>query len=144
MRNDLGNLARLDAVIERMVQVTRHLDRLVARNKDRKRDDAAVARRKTRTLPQVSQNTVLRVLVERGRDHSDIVTHKHGMRSWLRLCRVALRRRCADETERRKRPCKNFHLHALSSAGRSYASLAVLLIADFFHPIHVRAVKRFR
>jgi hypothetical protein len=51
MRDDLGNLARLNAVIERQVQVEGHLDRLVARDQRGERNDAAVSGHKARAFP---------------------------------------------------------------------------------------------
>ena len=73
MRDDLGDLARLDPVVERESQVVRHLDRLVARDERRERHDAAVTWRKPRPLPYLAQQTVFPVLIERRRDHADIV-----------------------------------------------------------------------
>ena len=73
MRDYLGDLTRFDAVIERQVEVARHLDRLVARDEDGERHDAAVPRRKTRALPQVAQKSVLRVLLKGWGDRPDLV-----------------------------------------------------------------------
>jgi hypothetical protein len=50
MGDDLGNLARFDAVIEREVEIAGHLDRLVARNQGANGDDAAVPPGLTPTL----------------------------------------------------------------------------------------------
>ena len=55
MGDDLGDLARLDAVVEREVQMARHLDRLVAGDQRRERDDAAVPRREPRAFPEVAE-----------------------------------------------------------------------------------------
>ena len=55
MGDDLGDLARLDAVVEREVRWSRHLDRLVARDERRERDDAAVPRREARAFPDVAE-----------------------------------------------------------------------------------------
>lgn len=43
MSDDLGDLGGLHAVVERKVDVVRHLDRLVARDQRGERDNAAVA-----------------------------------------------------------------------------------------------------
>ncbi len=74
MRDDLGDFGRLDAVIERDVQVIRHLDRLVARDQRGKRDNAAVAYAEARAFPHVAKQRVLRVFFKRGRHHADVLT----------------------------------------------------------------------
>ena len=74
MRDDLGDLARLDAVIEREVQMVRHLDRLVAGDQRRERDDAAVPRRETGAFPYVPELAVLRVLLEGRGDRAYVVS----------------------------------------------------------------------
>jgi hypothetical protein len=51
MRDDLRDLARLDAVIERQVEMVVQLDGLVARDQGGERDDAAVPRRETGAFP---------------------------------------------------------------------------------------------
>ena len=70
----LGDLARFDAVIERQVEMVGHLDCLVARNQCGKRNDAAVAWRETGAFPYIPEKAVLRVLIKRWSDHSDIFT----------------------------------------------------------------------
>ena len=73
MRDDLGNLPRFDVVIERQLEMVRHLDRLVARNQRGERNDAAVARRETRAFPYVAEKTVLCVLFKGRGDHPRIL-----------------------------------------------------------------------
>src|SRR5688572_31537221 len=77
MRDGLRDLARRDAVVERDVEVVRHLDRLIARDERGERHDAAVTWRKTGPLPYLAQQTVLRVLFERRRDHADFSKREH-------------------------------------------------------------------
>ena len=72
MRDDLGHLLRLDAIVERQVQVERHLDRLVARDQRGERDDAAIAGREAGALPHVAEQAVLRILLEGRGDHTYI------------------------------------------------------------------------
>ena len=47
MGDDLRNLRRLHAMVERKLQVIRQRDRLIAPDKRGERDDAAIAPRKT-------------------------------------------------------------------------------------------------
>jgi hypothetical protein len=55
MRDDLGNLSRLDAVIEGQVQIERHLHCLVARDQGGDRDNTAISGRQARTFPHLSE-----------------------------------------------------------------------------------------
>ena len=55
MRDDLGDFAWLDTVIERQVQMRRHLDRLVARDQDGEGDDAPVAWGEARPFPHITE-----------------------------------------------------------------------------------------
>ena len=64
--------ARLDAVIQRQRDVVWHVDGLVARDQRGQSDDAAVAWREARALPQLGDGA-LRVLVECRSDHPEIV-----------------------------------------------------------------------
>ena len=75
--NDLRNLARLDAVIERKIKMKRHLDRLIAGDQGRQRDDAAVARRKAGAFPYVAEETVLCVGLQRRSDLAHILIRWH-------------------------------------------------------------------
>ena len=50
---------RLDAVIERQVEIGGHLDCLVARDQGGDRNDTAVPERETRALPYVAKSAVL-------------------------------------------------------------------------------------
>src|SRR5882762_3270766 len=86
MRDDFGDLTRLDAAIERTRHVVRHVDRLIAGDEDRERNDAAIAWRKARSFPYVAEKTTLRVLLEGRRDHPDIVKRQHWLRSCNGLC----------------------------------------------------------
>src|SRR3712207_7807623 len=51
MRDDLGELARLHPVVERLAEVVRHRRRQLAGNQGGDGDDAPVARREAGTLP---------------------------------------------------------------------------------------------
>ncbi len=51
MRDDLGNLARFNAVIQCEVEIIGHLDRLVARDQGGDGNDAAVPWREARAFP---------------------------------------------------------------------------------------------
>ena len=68
-------------------QVVRHVDRLVAQDERRERDDAAVTWHQAGPLPYLAQQTVLRVLLERRRDHADLVDR--AFVASLRSCLVA-------------------------------------------------------
>src|SRR5438093_4002162 len=113
VRDDLGDLARLDAVVERQVEVVPHLDRLVACDQGGKRDDAAVSWCETRALPNIAEKTALRVLLQGRRHRSHIVKSGHWRRSWsdpgLSRCRT-------DQTEQRDRRSCKFHFDSLSSS----------------------------
>ncbi len=52
MRNDLGKLARFDAVVECEVEIVGHLDRLIARDQCRERNDAAVSCVEPESFPE--------------------------------------------------------------------------------------------
>ena len=69
MRGDqLRNLGGLHAVIERNVEIPEKLDCLIARYERSQRDDTPVTLRQTRTIPDIAQQALLRVLAERWRD----------------------------------------------------------------------------
>ena len=70
MRDDLGNLAWLYAVVESEVDIVRHLCRLVACDQGGEGNDAAVPWTEFWTLPQFGDGT-LRVLLKRRRHHVD-------------------------------------------------------------------------
>ena len=110
MRDDLRDLGRLDAIVERTLELARHIDGLVARDHRRQRDDAAVARRQTGTPPQVGERP-LRVLLERRRDLSDIV-ERIGVQHVLGLLR--LNRKRNHQAERQNRRDETFHLNLAS------------------------------
>src|SRR6266566_1767887 len=99
MCDHLGDLAWLDTVIERQIQVIRHLDRLVSGDEYGQRDDAAVARRETRTFPYLSEKTVMRIPLEGWRDHSDVFGREHWLTSWISLG-LGVNRRWGDEQQR--------------------------------------------
>ena len=67
-----GDLGRLDAVVERTIELARHIDGLVARDQRRQGDDAAVARRQAGTSPQVGDRP-LRVFLEGRCDLADVI-----------------------------------------------------------------------
>src|SRR5882757_8891437 len=108
MRDHLGDLAWLDTVIERRVQVIRHLDCLVSGDEYGQRDDAAVARRETRTFPYLSEKAVMCVPLEGWCDHSDVFGREHWLTSWTSL-RLGMTCRCGDEQERRQGRGNSIH-----------------------------------
>ena len=72
MRDNLGDFGRLNAVIEREVEILRHLSGLIARDQRRERDDATIAKVEAGPLPQVAEQGILLVLFERGRDRAHV------------------------------------------------------------------------
>jgi hypothetical protein len=66
VRDDLGNLARLDAVIERELDLLREARGVLARDQRGDRDQAAVARREVGALPQVAGEALAGIAVEGG------------------------------------------------------------------------------
>ena len=71
------NFGRLHAMIEGKRHVTGHLDRLIARDQGGECDDAAIPRAKPRAFPHVTEQTALGVFVERGSNHSNLLTAQH-------------------------------------------------------------------
>jgi hypothetical protein len=55
MCDELGDLRRLDAVVERQVDVVRHLDRVVARDERGERNDAAVPGSEAGPFPYLAE-----------------------------------------------------------------------------------------
>ena len=89
-----------DAVIEREVEVVRHLGGLIARDQCGQRDNAAVARVEAGALPKVAEQSVLLIFFKGGRDRAHIVA---------RLLRIAC---AADGREQRQRcECHGDKLH---------------------------------
>jgi hypothetical protein len=77
MGDDLRYFAGLDTVVERKVEIIRHLDRLVAGDQGRERDDATVARREAGALPYVAKKPILGVGRQRRRDLAHILIGRH-------------------------------------------------------------------
>ena len=73
MGDDLRNLRRLDAVVERKLQVLRQRNRLIAPDQRRDRDHAAIAQGQAGALPHLSEQAILRIFVEGGRDHLNVL-----------------------------------------------------------------------
>src|SRR6266851_2916166 len=113
MRDDFGNLARRDAVIECKIDVVRHLDRLIACDQGGERHDAAVAWHESRPLPYLAEKTALRVLLEGRSYRPDTVRRQHWLQSLLGLRLLARGRRCSDQKKRRERRGKNLHFDLL-------------------------------
>jgi hypothetical protein len=93
MRDDLGDFAWLHAIVEREVEVVRHLDRLMTRDQGRHGNDAAVSWREIRALPQITEKKALRVSFKRRRDHPNILKCQHWrqrIRSGRARCLVCL------------------------------------------------------
>jgi hypothetical protein len=58
------DLAWLHPIVQREVQVERHLDRLLARDERSEGDDAAIARRKLRAFPDFAEQAVSLVFLK--------------------------------------------------------------------------------
>src|SRR6266511_4843329 len=109
MRDDLGDLARSDAVIERQVDMEWHLDRLMACDKGGNRHDAPVPWREARLFPDISERT-LRVLLKGRGDCPHII--KRRTRFGCRRGRLA--HRPDRQREQRHCRCKKCHCCFLS------------------------------
>jgi hypothetical protein len=68
MRDRLGQLFARDAVLQRALDVKRHLVGAVERDKACDRDEAAVARRKLGAFPHVAEQHIIGVMRKGGRD----------------------------------------------------------------------------
>ena len=79
MGDDLRDLAGLDAVVQGQIEVIRHVNRLIARDQSRKRNDAPVPRRESRPFPDVAEECRSRVLLERRGHPPNIVREEHGL-----------------------------------------------------------------
>src|SRR5690242_1634486 len=108
MRDDLGNLAWLNTVIEREVHVVGHLNRLVSRDQSCESNNAAISRRKTRTFPQFGKRP-LRVLVKRWSHHSGVVYDLHQFRLLILSSEITLPPRCGEKSERGNGYGDHFH-----------------------------------
>src|SRR6478735_8348978 len=64
MRDQLGNFGRLHPVVERKVEIPGKLNCLIARHERSQRDDTPVPLRQTRTIPDIAQQALFRVLAE--------------------------------------------------------------------------------
>ena len=62
--NDLGNLFCLNPVVEGEAEVERKIDSLIAGDQHRQCDHAAIAWRKLRPSPQISEDCSLNVAIE--------------------------------------------------------------------------------
>jgi hypothetical protein len=85
VRDDFGNLACFDAIVERPVEIRRQLRRLIARDQDRHGNEAAIARRWPGAFPEIAKKDALRVPLERRRDHPNIIKRAH-CRESIRFC----------------------------------------------------------
>ena len=66
MRDDFRNLSRLEATVEREIELERQLCALIARNQYREGDYAAIPSGKLRTFPQVAQHHIVRIALKGG------------------------------------------------------------------------------
>jgi hypothetical protein len=73
MRDDFGQLARLDAIVERAAEIVVHRQAEIARDQRRDRDDAAVAWAETGTIPDLPIEALLRVFLERRRNSAHVL-----------------------------------------------------------------------
>jgi hypothetical protein len=78
VRNDLRDLTRLHAVVERKIEMTWHLDGLTARDQGRQGYNAAVARREAGALPHVAKQSVLGVGRQGRSDLPNILVRQNG------------------------------------------------------------------
>ena len=76
------SLGRLHAIVEREVEIVRQFDRLIARDERGDRDDATVARRQSRSLPEIAEHDALRIFFEGGRDGANVFGRGHGFQSF--------------------------------------------------------------
>lgn len=101
MRDDLGNLARLDATVDRQVEIVRQLDDLIASDQGSEGDDAAIPGRQIGALPKITEEVLLRIPIERGGNLANIP----GWHGTFLLCegvllRLSRRRRGKRERQR--------------------------------------------
>ena len=61
LREKSAGTIRLDAIIEREIEIVRHLNCLITRNQGSERDDTTVPGPKTRTFPHIAEEPRLRV-----------------------------------------------------------------------------------
>ena len=114
MRDDLGNLAGLDAILERQIEMVRHLDRLISRDQRRQSHNAAIPRRQPGALPQVAEKRTLRVSRERGRNLPNVVERWYRWKTiWSlhRCCPLRLGAGCERQADRRHPWPKHSHRH---------------------------------
>jgi hypothetical protein len=72
----LGNLSRLDAILERLVGIVAERGRLAARDHRGDGDQAAVAAIQARPRPDLAVEPLLRVFFQRRRDRAHLIGRK--------------------------------------------------------------------
>ena len=73
MGDDLRDLARLDAVLERAVEIIGHGQGEIAGNESGDRDQASIAPRQTRAFPYLAVKAILRIFLKSGCNRPDVV-----------------------------------------------------------------------
>jgi hypothetical protein len=73
VRNDLRDLARLDTVVEREVEMIWHLDSLIARDQGSQGHNAAVVRPEAGALPYVAEEKVFCIGLQRRGDLPNVL-----------------------------------------------------------------------
>src|SRR4030088_654614 len=104
MRDGFRDFGRPHAVVEREIEIERHLDHLVARNQRGDGDEAPVAGTQAWALPHLAEQPVLRVVVERRRGGLDARTADrlrwgHVIYLLSLKCRSEQSKRCEDRSE---------------------------------------------
>src|SRR6516225_10927661 len=73
MRDDFGKLGRLDAIIERPVEIRRQLRGLITRDQRGDRDEATISRRQIRAFPNLAEGR-FGITLKCGRYHANRVS----------------------------------------------------------------------
>jgi hypothetical protein len=107
MGDDLRNLGRLDAIVERPLELARQIGDLIASDHRRHGDDAAVADAEPGAPPQIGKRT-LRIFFKRRRGLADRV-ERVGVQHGLGLLRLSRKRN--RQAEQQNRGDWVFHLN---------------------------------
>jgi hypothetical protein len=107
MGDDLRDLGRLDAIVERPLELVRQIGGLVASDHRRQGDDAAVAGAEPGAPPQIGKRP-LRIFFERRRGLADGI-ERVGVQHGLGLLRLGRKR--SHQAERQNHGDETFHLN---------------------------------
>src|SRR3954452_6749578 len=108
MRDNFGNFRRLHAIVEREIEIEWQFDRLIARDKGGDGHDAAIAGRKTWPFPEIAQNSLLSILLQRRRDGAEFFKSGHKIGSFS-CCRSPPGRADNDQKQRKQICCEQSH-----------------------------------